>query len=198
MEDDDYSATEEFVEENADDCDEDLSEIAFRLAVSGGHKEYVADHVDDVELNDGDGCSTYLYDAPDSEMEELLIDAGASTVVAVVSGAGFCTGHSSTDGAVVSVFVLSMTGSVSFGVDSVVSSGAVVSATVVSAVGSVCIVDKVSVGFTAEHALIRSASSRMTIFFMAFASLHVYGSEKRKKTPMCKNRICRFDEDGIL
>lgn len=45
-------------------------------------------------------------------------------------------------------------------------------------VGSVCILDKVSDGFAAEHALIRSASSKMMIFFMAFASLRVYGSEK--------------------
>ena len=128
----------------------------------------------------------------------LIGSTGVSTVVAVVSGAGFCSGHSSTDGAVVSVFVLSMTGSVSFGMGSVVSSGTAVSATVVSlTVGSVCILDKVSAGFTAEHALIRSASSRMMIFFMAFASLRVYGSEKREKTPMCKNRICRFDGDGI-
>ena len=36
------------------------------------------------------------------------------------------------------------------------------------------------------------------IFFMAFASLRLYGSEKRKKTPMCKIGICRFDGDGIL
>ena len=90
-----------------------------------------------------------------------------------------------------------MTVSVSFGMGSVVSSGAVVSATVVFSVGSVCILDKVYDGFTSEHALIRSASSRMMIFFMAFASLRVYGSEKREKTPMCKNRICRFDGDGI-
>ena len=108
----------------------------------------------------------------------LIGSTGVSTVVAVVSGAGFCSGHSSTDGAVVSVFVLSMTGSVSFGMDSVVSSGAVVSVTVVSAVDSVCILDKVSDGFTAEHALIKSASNRMMIFFMAFASLRIYGSEK--------------------
>ena len=33
---------------------------------------------------------------------------------------------------------------------------------------------------------------------MAFASFRVYGSEKREKTPMCKNQICRFDGDGIL
>ena len=92
-----------------------------------------------------------------------------------------------------------MTVSVSFGAGSVVSYGAAVSATVVSlAVGSVCMLDKVSASFNAEHALIRSAISRMMIFFMAFASLRVYGSEKRKKTPMCKNRICRFDGDGIL
>ena len=103
-----------------------------------------------------------------------------------------------TDGAVVSVFGVSMTVSFSFVMGSVVSSGAVVSVTVVSAVGSVCILDKVSAGFTAAHALIRSASSRMMIFFMAFASLRVYGSEKRGKTPMCKNQIYRFDGDGIL
>ena len=88
-----------------------------------------------------------------------------------------------------------MTDSISFGMGSVVSSGVAVSVTVV---GSVCILDKVSDGLSTEHALIRSASSSMMIFFMAFASLHVYGSEKRKKTPMCKNRICRFDRDGIL
>ena len=69
-----------------------------------------------------------------------------------------------------------MSVSVSFGMGSVVSSGTVVSATVVFSVGSVCILDKVSDGFTAEHALIRSASSRMMIFFMAFASLRVYGT----------------------
>ena len=91
-----------------------------------------------------------------------------------------------------------MTVPVSFGMGSVVSSGAAASATVVSAVDSVCILDKVSDGFTAEHALIKSASNRMMIFFMAFASLRVYGSEKREKTPMCKNRICRFDGEGIL
>ena len=128
----------------------------------------------------------------------LIGSTGASTVVAVVSGAGFCSGHSSTDGAVVSVFVVSMTGSVYFGMDSVVSSGAVVSVTVVSAVGSVCILDKVYADFTAEHALIKSDSSRIMIFFMAFDSFRVYGSEKREKTPMCKNRIYRFDGDGIL
>ena len=81
---------------------------------------------------------------------------------------------------------------------SVVSSEAAVSVTVVYVVGSVCILDKVSAGFTAEHALIRSASSRMMIFFMAFASLREYGIEKRKKTPMCKKQIYRFDGDGIL
>ena len=43
-----------------------------------------------------------------------------------------------------------------------------------------------------------SDSSRIMIFFMAFASFRVYGSEKREKTPMCKNRIYRFDGDGIL
>ena len=56
--------------------------------------------------------------------------------------------------------------SVSFWIDSVVFSGAAVSVTDVSAVGSVCILDKVSDGLSTEHALIRSASSRMMIFFM--------------------------------
>ena len=91
-----------------------------------------------------------------------------------------------------------MIGSFPFGAVSVVFSVAAASVTVVYAVGSVCILDKVSADFTAEHALIRSASSRMMIFFMAFASLRVYGSEMRKKTPMCKKRICRFDGNGIM
>ena len=132
-----------------------------------------------------------------SVVVSVLIGAiGASAIVSVVvSSTGFCSGSSET---VVSVFGVSMTGSVSFGMDSVVSSGAAVSVMVVSTFGSVYILDKVSAGFTAEHALIRSASSRVMIFFMAFASLRVYDSEKREKTPMCKNRICRFDGDGIL
>ena len=125
----------------------------------------------------------------------LIGSAGASTVVAAVSGASFC---SVANGAVVSALWVSMTDSVYFGVVSVVFSGDTISATVVSVSASVCILDKVSDGFTTEHALIRSASSKMMIFFMAFASFRVYGSEKREKTPMCKNQICRFDGDGIL
>lgn len=33
---------------------------------------------------------------------------------------------------------------------------------------------------------------RIMIFFITFASLGLHGSKNRKKTPMCKNRICRF------
>ena len=129
----------------------------------------------------------------------LTGSTGASTVAtAVVSGAGFCSGCSVTGESVVSAFGCSMTDLFSLGAGPVVFSGAAVSVTVVSTVGSVCILDKVSAGFTAEHALIRSTSNRMMIFFMAFASLRLYGSEKRKKTPMCKIGICRFDGDGIL
>ena len=114
-----------------------------------------------------------------SVVVSALIGAiGVSTIVSVVvSGTGLCSGRSVAVGSVVSVFGVSMTGSVSLVVGASVTSVTCVSATVVS-VGSVCILDKVSDGFAAEHALIRSASSKMMIFFMAFASLRVYGSEK--------------------
>lgn len=75
--DNDYSDIDEFIEENRDDCEEDLCEIAFRMAVQGGYKDYVSAHTDDVELNDEGGSSSYLDDAPDEEMEQILLSAGA-------------------------------------------------------------------------------------------------------------------------
>ena len=55
----DYSEIEKFVEDNEYEFDEDLAELAFRMAVRGGHIEYVSNHISDVDLNDGDGGSTY-------------------------------------------------------------------------------------------------------------------------------------------
>ena len=75
----DFGKIEEFVKAYEDHYigEEGLWEFAFRTAVRVGNADYVNIYYENIDLNDGDGCSTYLDDAKDTEMEELLMDLGA-------------------------------------------------------------------------------------------------------------------------
>ena len=73
----DFSELEEYIEEHEDDYSGDLADYTFREAIRSGNREYVEAHAEDFDLNDGDGCSTYLYETDDEEMQELLMDCGA-------------------------------------------------------------------------------------------------------------------------
>lgn len=54
----DFDELDEFIEEHEDDYLGVLVEYAFREAVRMGNTSYVEEHIDDFDLNDGDGCST--------------------------------------------------------------------------------------------------------------------------------------------
>ena len=73
----DFSELTDFIEEHEEDYDDDLAEYAFREAVRTGNTDYVDEFAQNIDLNDGDGCSTYLYETDDEEMQELLMDHGA-------------------------------------------------------------------------------------------------------------------------
>ena len=75
--DDDFSKLDEFVSKHKDSYARDLADFAFRAAIQSGNIKYVDHHAADFNLNDGDGYSTYLDEADDKEMQEVLMDHGA-------------------------------------------------------------------------------------------------------------------------
>jgi len=72
-----FDELEEFVEEHEDEYPDGLADYVFRLAIQMGNMTYVDEYADEFDLNDGDGCSTYLDETDDEEMQELLMDHGA-------------------------------------------------------------------------------------------------------------------------
>ncbi len=78
---DSYSVEEidAWIETWCDDMDDEstLVEAAFREAVRCGNREYIEEHIDDIDLNDNIDSSSYLDDAEDPEIEALLLDYGA-------------------------------------------------------------------------------------------------------------------------
>ncbi len=74
---DDFSELDEYIKEHADEYEGNLEEFAFRTAVQLGNADYVEDHVSNIDLNDGDGCSTYLYETDDEGIQEILLRHGA-------------------------------------------------------------------------------------------------------------------------
>ena len=75
----DLKIVEQLVSENESEYDDDLNEIAFRIAVQVGCYSYVYDHYEDVELNDinyGE-CSSYLHETDDEGIIDFLTSVGA-------------------------------------------------------------------------------------------------------------------------
>lgn len=73
----DFDELDEFIEEHEDDYLGVLAEYAFREAVRMSNTSYVEEHIDDFDLNDGDGYSTYLNETEDKKTQEILIFGGA-------------------------------------------------------------------------------------------------------------------------
>ena len=73
----DIEEIENYLDENGEEYDGDIYEVAFREAVRSGNAEYVEAHIEDVDLNDEGGSSSYLAETEDEEIQELLIDHGA-------------------------------------------------------------------------------------------------------------------------
>lgn len=74
---DDFSELDDFISSYEDSYSGDIADFAFRAAIQSGKTEYVDEHADDFDLNDGDGYSTYLYETDDEEMQEILMNHGA-------------------------------------------------------------------------------------------------------------------------
>ena len=74
---DDPETAEQIVEDNQDDYDGDIEEVAFRIAVQEGCYDYVENHYEDVELNDDGDCSSYLHETEDEGIIDLLTSVGA-------------------------------------------------------------------------------------------------------------------------
>lgn len=68
---------EDYVEHYGDLYEKDLNEFAFREAIRCGAADYVRDHAEDFDLNDADGCSSYLYLTENKDIQEILMDHGA-------------------------------------------------------------------------------------------------------------------------
>lgn len=74
---DDFSELDEYLENYEDSYSGDINEYAFREAIRQGKAEYVEEHADDFDLNDTDGYSSYIYEAEDDEIVEILMNHGA-------------------------------------------------------------------------------------------------------------------------
>ena len=74
---DDFSELDDYLSEHEDEYDGDLWDFAFREAIRQGNFAYVEANIEDVELNDEMGLSTYLNETDDACMRELLFDNGA-------------------------------------------------------------------------------------------------------------------------
>ena len=68
----------EYIEENTEDYDGELSEFAFREAIRQGKLDYIDAHIGEFDLMDGGDCSTYLDETDDAEILERLFQNGAS------------------------------------------------------------------------------------------------------------------------
>ena len=74
---DSFEEIDEFVEEHEDEHPDGLADYVFRLAIQMGNKEYVEEHAENFDLNDGEGYSTYLYETEDEDMQDVLMSHGA-------------------------------------------------------------------------------------------------------------------------
>ena len=74
---DSFEEIDEFVEEHEDEHPDGLADYVFRLAIQMGNKEYVEEHAENFNLNDGEGYSTYLYETEDEDMQDVLMSHGA-------------------------------------------------------------------------------------------------------------------------
>ncbi len=74
---DDFEEIEEYISDNEDVYSGELAEFAFRTAVQMGNTEYIECYIDEIDLNDEGGYSSYLYETDDEEIKELLMDHGA-------------------------------------------------------------------------------------------------------------------------
>ena len=73
----DFSELDDYISSHEDSYSGDLADFAFRAAIQSGNTEYVDQHADDFDLNDGDGYSTFLYETDDEEMQNILMNHGA-------------------------------------------------------------------------------------------------------------------------
>lgn len=74
---DSFEEIDEFVEKHEDEHPDGLADYVFRLAIQMGNKEYVEEHAENFDLNDGEGYSTYLYETEDEDMQDVLMSHGA-------------------------------------------------------------------------------------------------------------------------
>ena len=75
-EDKDFSWIDDYIRKNGAQHN-GLAEAVFRKAVALGNLEYIRLHIEDVELNDCDGYSTYLYETDDEDIRDFLMEHGA-------------------------------------------------------------------------------------------------------------------------
>lgn len=73
----DFSELEEYLETVKAFYSGDADELAFRVAVRCECYDYVEEHIEDIELNDEEGFSTYLYETENSDILQLLMEHGA-------------------------------------------------------------------------------------------------------------------------
>lgn len=73
----DTGEVERYIASQEESYGEDITEFAFREAVRAGNTAFVEAHACDVELNDGDGYSTYLEETDNADMQQLLMERGA-------------------------------------------------------------------------------------------------------------------------
>lgn len=75
--DEDFEWLDDYLMDHECEYSGDIYEFAFREAVRQGKAGYIDEHSYEIELNDGDGCSTYLDETDDEDIKQLLIDNGA-------------------------------------------------------------------------------------------------------------------------
>ncbi len=84
-----YEEAEGIVEAFSDKYNGDLAEMAFRIALQQNCYDYVERHIEEIDLNDSYGCSTYLGETDDERIIDFLNSHGANRNLEEFEGCQF-------------------------------------------------------------------------------------------------------------